>query len=162
LVVAALAAPLAAIALFAVEPTDQSWFPRCALFKLTGLHCPFCGATRCGHALLNGDLGQALAWNPLAVLVLPLGTLWLYWAAWRILQRRPLPAVRVKTWLMRTCVIGIVVFWVLRNLPFYPFDLLAPHKLIVLLPVSLGRTWTSSIAPLSRLPTTSPSTRHSC
>lgn len=37
----------------------------CASQRLLGVDCPLCGLTRGMVALLSGDLGQALAWNPL-------------------------------------------------------------------------------------------------
>jgi hypothetical protein len=129
IVAVALVSPAAAAILYYVEPTDSSWYPRCFLNATTGLHCPFCGATRCGHSMLNGDLAQAAAWNVLTVVLLPLGTLWLYWAAWRSLRRKPLPVGTPPNWLLRGLLVFLLVFWVARNLPFYPFDLLAPHKL---------------------------------
>ena len=43
IVTAAVASPAAAAVLYWVEPTDGSWYPRCWLHWLTGLHCPFCG-----------------------------------------------------------------------------------------------------------------------
>jgi Protein of unknown function (DUF2752) len=126
---AALFAPAAAAILYFVEPTGAAWIPPCLLYKLTGIHCPFCGGTRGGHALLNGDLLQALAWNPLAVVLVPLAALWIYWAAWRALRHRPLPAVHPSTWVVRLFLLFLFVFWLVRNLPFYPCELLAPHKL---------------------------------
>jgi hypothetical protein len=64
-----------------------------------------------------------------AVVVLPLGTLWVLWGAWRVMRQRPLPSANPPTWSIRWVTIGLIVFWLLRNLPFYPFELLAPHKL---------------------------------
>jgi hypothetical protein len=125
----ALVAPGAAALLYRVEPTDNGWFPRCVLYQITGIHCPFCGGTRCAHALLNGDLGQALAWNPLAVLVLPAAALWLYWAAWRVCRKRPVPSANPPKWVVWSVTGAVVVFWLLRNLPVAPFQVLAPHQL---------------------------------
>lgn len=39
----------------------------CAFRSLTGWSCPFCGGTRMGAALLDGDLASAYAANPLAL-----------------------------------------------------------------------------------------------
>jgi hypothetical protein len=129
IVAVALVSPAAAAVLYYVEPTDSSWYPKCFLNATTGLYCPFCGATRCGHAMLNGDLVQAASWNVLTVILLPLATLWLYWAAFLVLRRKPLPAVNPSSWLLRAFLILLFAFWFVRNLPLYPFDLLAPHKL---------------------------------
>ena len=129
IVTAAVASPAAAAVLYWVEPTERSWYPRCWLHWLTGLHCPFCGTTRSGHALLNGDIGQALAWNVLAVGLLPLAALWLYWTALCVLRRGDLPVFNPPTWLVQAFLLVLLLFFVARNLPFYPFDLLAPHRL---------------------------------
>jgi hypothetical protein len=129
IVAVALVSPAAAAVLYWVEPTDSSWYPRCFLNLTTGLHCPFCGATRCGHALLNGDIAQAAAWNALTVVLLPLAALWLYWAAFRAARGKPLPIFNPPYWCLRLFLILLFAFWFVRNLPFFPFDLLAPHKL---------------------------------
>lgn len=55
-----------------VPPTDDSYYPRCQLHTLTGLHCPGCGTTRSLHALANGHIAQALAYNALAFIVIPI------------------------------------------------------------------------------------------
>jgi hypothetical protein len=44
-------------------------WPRCWLRTLTGLPCPFCGATHAGLALLHGDALAAIRINPLASFV---------------------------------------------------------------------------------------------
>jgi hypothetical protein len=74
-------------------------------------------------------LGQAIAWNVLTVLALPFLLVWfgrLGVAALRgkPVQRRPVPARLVLA------ILGVIlVFWVLRNLPPAPCNLLAPHRL---------------------------------
>src|SRR5580700_9259192 len=54
-----------------IPPTETSFYPRCLSHSLTGLNCPGCGTTRALHALLNGRIVQALAYNPLAFMLLP-------------------------------------------------------------------------------------------
>lgn len=44
-------------------------WPRCWFRALTGLPCPFCGATHAGLALLHGDALAAVRINPLASIV---------------------------------------------------------------------------------------------
>jgi hypothetical protein len=112
-----------------VPPTPDSWYPGCMLHATTGLHCPGCGLTRAVHAALNGNFTQALAYNVLAPLLLPLvalaagSSLW-HWA-WGTTPRSYKP----RTWV--PAVLGIVMFLfvVLRNIPVYPFTLLAPHEI---------------------------------
>jgi hypothetical protein len=35
----------------------------------------------------------------------------------------------IPSWLIRVFAVLVVLFWVLRNVPVYPFTLLAPHVL---------------------------------
>ncbi len=42
-------------------------FPACTLRTLTGIPCLTCGGTRCARALMGGDVGLALVFNPLVV-----------------------------------------------------------------------------------------------
>jgi hypothetical protein len=44
--------------------------PGCPFRNVTGVDCPFCGMTRATLAIGGGDLGTALAFHPLAPLVL--------------------------------------------------------------------------------------------
>lgn len=44
--------------------------PRCPLLLLTGIQCPFCGMTRASMAMGRGDFHAALAYHPLAPVVL--------------------------------------------------------------------------------------------
>jgi len=98
--------------------------PPCPFHWLTGLYCPGCGATRALHALLHGDPGKALSMNPVFVLALPIVAL-LFAAKWLKLPPVLLRATkffsdaRPWAWLL-------IGFAVLRNLPWYPFSLLAP------------------------------------
>ena len=43
--------------------------PRCAFRSLTGIPCPTCGTTHAAVALLHGQVGIALAANPLMTLL---------------------------------------------------------------------------------------------
>ena len=104
-----------------------SWFPQCLLRRLTGLHCPGCGMTRALHALLHGDFFAAFRFNPVGMILLPviLSGVLLEWFAW--LRGKPLP------FSLRTSVRGawaiaalMLLFGVLRNIPVWPFNLLAP------------------------------------
>jgi len=128
-IAAAVGVPAAAVVLYWFPPTESSFYPRCLFHTLTALHCPGCGATRCLHALLHGDLRQAAAYNVLFLLILPFifFNLVQTWAAALTGKRRkfrPSPS-----WSLALLSGIIMAFWILRNLSLPPFNLLAPHTL---------------------------------
>ena len=45
--------------------------PRCPLYALTHVQCPFCGAQRMAHSLLTGNLAAAWHHNGALLLALP-------------------------------------------------------------------------------------------
>jgi hypothetical protein len=116
-----------ALLLARIDPnTPGSPLPPCPLRALTGLYCPGCGSTRCLHALVHGDVTQALAMNPLLVVVAPVLVLmalragdllptWRPWESVLAVARQP----RAWLWLL-------LAYGVLRNLPWMPFAWLAP------------------------------------
>ena len=98
--------------------------PRCPLHALTGLYCPGCGSARALYSLLHGDALQAMAMNPLLVVALPLVLLMaLHSAGWRPRALDPLVRVIGNPTLWLAVLAG---FGVLRNVPFAPFNALAP------------------------------------
>lgn len=117
-----------AYAVAVLPPTDTPFYPKCSLHQLTGLHCPGCGTARAAHAALNGEVRQSIAYNPLVPILLPVvgvslaRSLW-GWAAG--VPARPLGG----RWPARLLVVVVIAFAVLRNVPAYPFSLLAPHRL---------------------------------
>ncbi len=118
---AALAAILAAsalVVLFHFDPASAGFFPPCFFRAATGLACPGCGGLRAMHALLHGEVRHALLLNPLAVLLLPPALA--VAAAERSRARRGMPTrvARAAIWAAGAVVL---LFWVLRNLPYEPF-----------------------------------------
>ena len=118
------------IVLRVFDPATSGIFPPCPFHYLTGLYCPGCGSLRAIHQLLHGNLQAAWAMNPLAVLLLPFVGYGLAAEAFvhirgRRLHRWILPGF----WIQVLCGI-IVVFGIVRNLPLYPFNLLAPGAML--------------------------------
>lgn len=101
-----------------------SLFPPCLFLKFTGLYCPGCGLTRMLHALAHGDVARAFEMNAMVLAMLPAIALLV---ANEASSRRFLPPFfarplyDAKAWLA-----VVVLFGVLRNLPWAPFDALAP------------------------------------
>jgi len=98
---------------------------------MTGFNCPGCGATRCLHSLVIGDIAQAFAYNPLLLLGLPFlsfAAILESYAAWtgqRLVNRRlPSSAILAIFWLL-------LAFGIARNIDIYPFTLLGPRALVL-------------------------------
>ena len=109
-------ATLAAVVVFAFDPMRVSLFPPCPLHQYTGLWCPGCGTTRAMHQLLHGNVAAAFRFNPLAISLLPV-------IGYLAIRREEQVMKPVWIWTL----LGVVVaFGVLRNIPVYPFTLLAP------------------------------------
>ena len=105
-----------------VDPSRPNLLPGCAFNALTGLDCPGCGGTRAVHSLLRGDVVAAVNHNVLVVVTLVVAAVWLAWN--RLAPRVGGRALRPS--LSRTGAIalfgGLATFWVVRNLPWAPFD----------------------------------------
>lgn len=97
-----------------------SLLPSCLFFESTGLHCPGCGGIRATLSLLHGDLSAAVYYNPLVVLFYLLLALWYLLFAWNALFRRQYrPPFRFRSWQGFTILAVVLVYWVVRNCPFY-------------------------------------------
>jgi hypothetical protein len=118
-----LLAGAAAAVVATVDPNQPGHYPTCPFLLLTGHWCPGCGSLRAVHALAHGDLGEALARNPLAVALLPLAVvLWGLWVRRRLTGRPRTWAA--PGWAIWALLAVVLVFWVLRNLS--GFGWLAP------------------------------------
>ena len=117
-----------------VPPSGESFYPKCMSHTLTGLHCPGCGTTRALHALLNGQVRQALTYNLLIPVMVPLLAYHLFRGLFHSLWGgTPKPmSERWRKWSARglwLLMILMVIYGILRNIPSEPFNQLAPHEL---------------------------------
>ena len=129
-VVTAAAVACAATLLYRFDPTSQvgvHYFPKCWFHQCTGLYCPGCGSTRAFHALLHGHLLTATHFNPVVTLLfVPI----VGWSFLRNGIEAVFPDVQFKKRQYPRLALAIagavIVFTVLRNLPYQPFCYLAP------------------------------------
>ncbi len=115
-----------AAVLFLFDPSRNSFYPLCMFHRLTGWNCPGCGGLRATHQLLHGHISEALRFNALVVLAVPvLLTLGLRWLWVRVRGRRvpPKPLATFWIWLLLAVMLG---FGLVRNLPFLTGNQLSP------------------------------------
>ena len=112
--------------LFAVHPSESRLVPTCPFLLLTGLHCPGCGTLRGLHHLLHGRLASAVGLNPLMVGALPYMLGSYVGFVRRALSGAPLaPGAKAHRWAFLVPVV-VVLFGILRNLPFSLFAWIRP------------------------------------
>lgn len=107
------------------NPVTAGFFPQCPFHAMTGLNCPGCGLTRGFHALFHGDVLGALHYNAMLpiyafVISYALVSMILIAGRGRGLSWKAFPPSAMYAFLVIT-----LIFSVGRNLPFYPFNLLA-------------------------------------
>lgn len=115
-----------AVLFFVLDPANHNIFPRCIFNSVTGYYCPGCGSQRAIHSLLHMDIAGVVSYN---FLFIPAFLLIIYHYLHPVLNRFfgwKLPNIiyfKSTPWI----IFGFVlVFWIMRNLPFYPFSVLAP------------------------------------
>ena len=106
-----------------------SFYPKCLFREVSGLHCAGCGGTRAAHALTKFEFGEAFRKNPLLIILLPFAAIGvvLEVMAWVAGEGYRGPRVRFPgqwAWSLPVLIVG---FWILRNIPLWPFELLAPR-----------------------------------
>lgn len=112
---------------FFVYPLYARYFPKCIFYTSTGLYCPGCGSQRALISLLHGDIKTALHDNFLAVCLLPFIVYALTIFLVNLFRRKKITTRLFNTFLpARLILILVIVFALLRNIPAYPFTLLAP------------------------------------
>ena len=125
--------------LFLFDPARHAFYPRCQFHAMTGLYCPGCGSLRAAHQLLHGHIGAALRFNALLVMAVPVGAgifvsrIFRIWVG-KNSDARQLTGVAadgdvrapvIPIWLWAGFG-SLIVFGVLRNLPFDCFSCLRP------------------------------------
>ena len=112
------------------NPSQSSFFLSCPFKVITGYHCPGCGSQRAIHQLLHFNFLGAFRLNPLMVLSLPLIIYGLGLQVWNFIFETNYRVQLFYSKLFIYSYFGVVVlYWIARNVPFYPFNLLAPTEL---------------------------------
>jgi hypothetical protein len=96
-------------------------FPQCPSRVYLGFHCAGCGSQRALSALLHGDLLAAMRLNILFLFSLPV----VGYAAYARLRSKSFPLM-YHPWFAKSVLVAVILFTILRNIPVYPFTLMAP------------------------------------
>jgi len=112
--------------LYLYSPEATGWYPRCPFHFFTGLSCPGCGSLRALHAVLHGRLVEAFCCNPLLMACLPMVGTWLAVRVFGALALNRALEVRFPPSVSLGVAVGVVVFFIARNVPVDPFTLLSP------------------------------------
>lgn len=118
---------LACVMLYQKGPGNLLWLPGCTFRKWTGLYCPGCGMTRAAYATLHGNLPQAFRMNPVGMVLFPIAMAGLAFELIGWVRDRPASfRLKVGPRVAWTIAYVMIAFWVLRNIPCWPFTYLAP------------------------------------
>ncbi len=114
---------IAAVVIYANPPAQTKYYPPCIFKKLTGFDCAGCGSTRACYHLMHGNVLQAANYNSLLMLFIPLiiiGLVHIFTGRFAVLWKKiNKPYVFL---------ILILLFWIIRNIPFYPWEWLHSDK----------------------------------
>lgn len=116
-----------AVLFFVLNPSEHEIFPRCIFNSITGYYCPGCGSQRAIHNLLHlnftGVIHNNFLFIPAFLLIAyhylhSILNKWMNWKLPNIFYYKSTP------WI----IFGVVIlFWIARNIPSYPFSVLAPN-----------------------------------
>jgi len=112
--------------LYFVPPGEGSVYPPCFFHTMTGFYCPGCGITRAVYHLLHGEFIRALSYNPLVVPLFLLALSAIIARLYSLFTGKRLNFPDISTRFAWLLVFLVLFYWIARNLPFFPFTLLAP------------------------------------
>ncbi|MBK5720243.1 DUF2752 domain-containing protein [Dysgonomonas sp. Marseille-P4677] len=102
----------------------------CSFREITGLECPGCGGQRALHLLLHGDILNAFRYNIFFLVALPFLTYFYYMAVrvYILKQEQYLTSFVFSSTFGYSLLISVILFFILRNIPLWPFYYLAPPQ----------------------------------
>lgn len=110
------------VILYFFNPVEHTFYPACQFYRLTDLHCPGCGSLRAMHHLTHGHVTAAFLSNPLLIVSIP----WLAWLGISKLRNRSASVLLIQPAAAWTILAIVIVFGILRNLPFAAFAWMSP------------------------------------
>lgn len=112
---------------FTINPTEVDFLLKCPLYKTTGVYCPGCGSQRALHHLLHFNFLKAAHNN--IILIIGLIAI-IYHYGIKLINyyfTKNIKSIFNTNKTLLIVLLLIILFWILRNVPYYPFTLLAPN-----------------------------------
>jgi len=111
---------------FSINPNEVDFLLKCPLYRTTGLFCPGCGSQRSIHHLLHVDLASA-AQNNVMLLIGLVAMVYHYGImAYNRYFNGHVDSIFNHRMVIIIAIGILFLFWILRNIPAYPFTLLSP------------------------------------
>ncbi|MBI9041428.1 DUF2752 domain-containing protein [Lutibacter sp.] len=112
---------------YTINPSTVNYLPKCPLYITTGLYCPGCGSQRATHHLLNFNFIEVAKQNVLYILGILLIAYHLFITVINSLFKKNIYNYIYHPKTPIIVLIIVLLFWIVRNIPRYPFNLLIPH-----------------------------------
>jgi hypothetical protein len=96
--------------LYSFPPQDYHFYPICPFYAVTHLLCPGCGGTRALYQLLHGNLSEALHFNALVTVAVPILLAWFAYWYYSVMRRDRAPRLRLH-WSATVCLFVVVILF---------------------------------------------------
>jgi hypothetical protein len=103
------------VILYQFPPEQYDFYPQCPVFRYLHVYCPGCGATRALAALLHGRIAEALHYNALVVMLVPVLLSYFAVAHWNARGDKAFTWPRVPAIALAALLVVSAAFGVLRN-----------------------------------------------
>lgn len=95
----------------------------CAFKTLTHLNCPSCGVSRMCVSISHGDIKSAFYYNQVLIFLTPLIALYYIFYQIRYIGTGQRKISKLENNTMILIIVILVIYGIVRNLPFYPYRL---------------------------------------
>lgn len=95
----------------------------CAFKTLTHLNCPSCGVSRMCVSISHGDIKSAFYYNQVLIFLTPLIALYYIFYQIRYIRTGQRKISKLENNTMILIIVVLVIYGIVRNLPFYPYRL---------------------------------------